>query len=604
MQSYQPFLISNFKTGLDETKEPWALPVDAFSSITNGYIYQGAINKRKGYRGFGRFVNATTEAVDTGDGVQTDFTGSLTNTPIRENDVSFSLTTASGSETLTDKATSGILSSATSSGTIDYDNGDFSICLADASISGTSISGAYDYYPENPIVGIYNYYTDAGGQELLMMDTKRINKYNIVTELLEDISSGSNIWDGEENSYIHGANFKDKFYMTNNVDRLKVYDGTTITNIDVLLTASGTNELNACLMVFPYKERLVLLNTNEVSDGNCPKRARWCKADNPTDWTNDAYVDCPSQDWIVSAEFIGDDLVVFFERSVWILKYLANADLPFAWRQVATSEGSYATFSTSAYADELITMGPTNLIGTDGVSNVYTIDDKLPDVALKLNTDKIDYCYSAVLDEIRQTWISYPAIGSDYSNRILVNNYRERNWSIYKIDMNCFGFYSLADDPLWDDFDETWDEIERAWDDKSLQAGYPITLGGDRTGKVWELNYGGKDDTSDIEFELISKRWNPFSTDGMKARLGYVDFLVSVDDNIELSVDFYVNTNSTPYQTKTLSFANSTEEKVWVRLYSGEVGSFHKIRLYHTASNQTLQIHAICLYMRPVGRLI
>ena len=54
--SYAPFLIANYKTGLDREVEPWLLPADAFSTFQNAYLKRGVINKRSGYSLWSTFL--------------------------------------------------------------------------------------------------------------------------------------------------------------------------------------------------------------------------------------------------------------------------------------------------------------------------------------------------------------------------------------------------------------------------------------------------------------------------------------------------------------------------------------------------------------------
>ncbi len=50
---FQPFLISEFKTGINTYLQPWQRPADAFDPLVNAYINRGTINKRAGYSQFG-----------------------------------------------------------------------------------------------------------------------------------------------------------------------------------------------------------------------------------------------------------------------------------------------------------------------------------------------------------------------------------------------------------------------------------------------------------------------------------------------------------------------------------------------------------------------
>ena len=53
MSQIQPYLISEFKTGIDTYLQPWIRPQDAFEPLVNAYVNRGTINKRAGYSQFG-----------------------------------------------------------------------------------------------------------------------------------------------------------------------------------------------------------------------------------------------------------------------------------------------------------------------------------------------------------------------------------------------------------------------------------------------------------------------------------------------------------------------------------------------------------------------
>lgn len=57
--SYTPYLIADYKTGLDTDQAPWLLPQDAFTEIQNGFIRHGIIHKREGFELFGTLAGGT-----------------------------------------------------------------------------------------------------------------------------------------------------------------------------------------------------------------------------------------------------------------------------------------------------------------------------------------------------------------------------------------------------------------------------------------------------------------------------------------------------------------------------------------------------------------
>ena len=49
MKEYQPFAISNFRTGFDEAIEPLLLPRDGYQILKNAHLYRGVLEKIPGY---------------------------------------------------------------------------------------------------------------------------------------------------------------------------------------------------------------------------------------------------------------------------------------------------------------------------------------------------------------------------------------------------------------------------------------------------------------------------------------------------------------------------------------------------------------------------
>ncbi len=590
-QPYKPFEISDFKEGLVENKEPWLKPRDAFSAITNAFIKRGVVKKRLGYTLWHKTIHLieNENIADTTNPVQ----GTLSNIPLREGVAgSLIITDSTGSPQVATDDGAGGFTGDVSAGTIDYTTGVFSVTF-NAGPTGP-ITADYKYHPGLPVMGIESHYTVAGGATLIMFDTKRSMEYDTINDEIDEIGS-ADVWTGSNSQFFWTENWKDRLFVLNNSDVLKSYNGTSWSNVSI--DFGGGAVTMTALMIFVYKDRLVVLRTTEDATV-FPQRARWCSINDPDDWTNDGWVDAPTVDFIITADFLGDDLVVWFERSVWMLKYTGDVTLPFRWEKIVGEEGSFSTFGLTAFSNEQIAIGPTKILSTDKL-DVVDINRKIPDIVLEFNPDAFEFIYSTYLEEEELTFISYPSIGVATPDRMLVLNSDNNSWSIYKMAMHCFGFWAEQADLTWDDIDETWDEIEWSWDDKTKQAGYPITFAGDLTGNVYKLNDGGNDNGSTIEFEVESKKLNPYIKQGLKARLGWIDFLFGTDGDTTLSVEFYLNQETTPYQTLTLTLSG-IDDKVWKRLESGAIGQFHRIIIKHDASGQGVDIHSIVPYFKPV----
>jgi hypothetical protein len=458
--------------------------------------------------------------------------------------------------------------------------------------------------PGNPVMGIYAFLAPFGPQ-LLAFDTKRLNYYDPATNALKD-PVGSDSFTGTDADFFNVCNALAKVYINNNYDRMKEWDGTNLSNVTVDIDGDGANQLNHCLGAEYHKRRLLLFRPTE--DGATHNsRVRWPSV-GTTDYSNDGYVDAATNERIMGWTLLGDDVLVWFQASVWLLRYTGNSNLPFRWERIHGGEGmgTYSPQSVVSLTKRLaMAMGTIAPMGCDGYE-AFRLDQKIPDIMTdEMNLSNLRYCYGTTFHKLSQVLMTYPRAGQTYPDRVLAINYEDKAWSTYGLDVHCFGKFSGEEYLTWDDASLEWDQSGTYWDQRTWVGGYPILLAGDRDGYIWQLHTGNDDNGNDINFELLSGRWNPFIKEGKKAKLGYVDFLVTRNANTTLTVDFYVDQESSAYQSQTLKFTDgsTTKDKIFWRVYSGAMAAFHRIKLSHTQS-YPVEIHAIVPYFRPAGRLV
>lgn len=595
MAGFTPYLVGNLKLGMELGVQPWLLPQDAYTKLENCYTYRGVLRKRLGRQLFSTLTHQVTdEAVGV---LGTDhYTGTLSELPVLAGTAVFT----DGTLEATDDGAGEFTGDAT--GTIDYTTGDYDITFSGN--TSDAVVASYEFSVTLPIVGIEPYHdSDTGVSELIAVNTRRAAFYDETESRFLPIGD-ADIWTGTGANIVWGANYQKRLFLTNNLDRVQSYDGTDITPLLMDIDGDATNEVDTCLLLFHYKERLVALRTKE--DGVFyPQRARWCVAGDPDDWSNDGFVDCPTHESIVCADFIKDDLVVFFQQSTWRLRYTGDADLPFRWESILGYGGSFGTFSGFVYESKFGAVGETSMTETDGIE-VYSVDNQIPDAVSGIDMSLFDRVYAIPISELRQVLISYPTVGATSNDRTWVYNYQDKSWSEYDFGFNCFGYYKLgASGVLLDSIEDIVETLDYSFDDSTMQAGYPATLAGDLTGSVWLINSTGADDGEPIALDIQSGRWNPFIAQGRRARLGWVDLFVTNDPDIEVTVDFYVDHDASPHLSQTVqcgaSEPDSADGKVWVRVFVDAVGDFHKMRIRHTASNQRFELHAVNTWFKPAG---
>ena len=406
-------------------------------------------------------------------------------------------------------------------------------------------------------------------------------------------------------------------YIANNKDPIQIYNGTHLRqlSIDIGLDAAraGVNDVNSALLVIVFKGRIVIFCTNENGSDHF-QRARWSTIKDPFSWLTSNFKDAPTSDSIKSIDFIGEELYVWFERSVFRFTSTGDSADPFEWERVSNVDGTVAQMSLVTKDDRQYALGVSRLQVSNG-RDILQADKKIPDFTLDWNQDSLPFSNGVLLDEERQIFISYassdalsddadqPDDGNVYPDSILVLNYEDFGFATYGLPINTFGFSSIESDLVWDDISDAWEDIDFSWNAGQAKSGFPTTLFGNHLGKIFQMNFGGSDDGSAIEFNAIGGQWNPYVKEGHKAKLGYIDFLVDVDASVTFDVKSFLNTDGTQFQTKTITCdsLNGSDDIVWKRMDVYAVANFHRIEITNNASSNRPRIHAIVPYFEDVG---
>lgn len=298
-----------------------------------------------------------------------------------------------------------------------------------------------------------------------------------------------------------------------NGDGLRYYDSVTWNNANPAVNT--TTIVMGCLMVIPYKGRLVLLNTLEGNTAgaavNFPQRARWSQNGTPLDFSNGwrddivgrgGFIDAPTGEQIVGCGFIKDQLIVYFERSTWVLAYTGNEVLPFIWQRINSELGCESTFSSTLFDNRILAMGNIGVHAANG-NTVARIDDDDPDVVFEIqNQNKGPERVYAIRDYFKElVYFTYPYLpGSTispsdfkYPNRILVYNYRNDTFSFFDDCFTCFGYYQNPNGLTWATLPYgSWAAWNSPWDSGSSQALFPQVIAGNQQGYVFEFMDMGK----------------------------------------------------------------------------------------------------------------
>lgn len=590
MQKYQPFLIAPFKTGLDTDEQPWLLPQDAFANIENGHIHHGMVEKRSGYRFLGDMVHGRPITAAT-----------------NANPAVFTVASAAG------LADGQIVSlSYLSGGTWSTLNAlkytvtglagaNFSLLdSTGTAVDGTTLgayaasSGRLGTFEGLRIMGIFRYIAADGTRVLLISDTQRVAIYNAAANLFEPLDlrdpaaglhTDSDVWASTDLDYIWAANWQhagsvNRVYFTNGkaavagapgTDGIVYYDASAAEVNQFQPALNATDTLYGSKLLFSIRQRLVCLYTfefNGASTESFPQRARWCAAQNPSNWNDTTpgggdFVDAPTGDHIISARALQDQLIVTFTDSVWTLRPLSNPALPFRWDKINDFRACDGKMASVGYDRTVVSLGQRGIIGTDGVQS-RRVDDRIQDFTDDdINDDEFGKVFCARSYQNTRTWFLYPREESDDANAALIFDDDSGAFSKYVfarevggsvVDLNALGYGSVSADYAAEDFTEA-NGLNIAAEDLNEETALSffwskdaeIFLGGDRAGAVHVLETEGSDNGTSIAFLLDGAGWNPYQEQGVEAQLGYVDFYCDSDQRTKLAVEFSKNDSETPY---------------------------------------------------------
>ncbi len=234
--AYQPYLIANFATGIDKQLQPWLSPDDAQQQMFDGYVYLGTMSKREGYNYFAtgqvgsipycesRIVgHINTEQARTSGGVLVTGNGTagpyllrIQNLPLRRGSVAI---TAGAQSALDDGLGAFVTTPSGGTGTVNYTTGDVSITFANAVANLVQLTVTYDWHPGLPVMMMATFVTANNTKELIVADTKRINRYNTSTRRLdyigraEAISGITTANPGVVTAISHGLTTGDKVFI-------------------------------------------------------------------------------------------------------------------------------------------------------------------------------------------------------------------------------------------------------------------------------------------------------------------------------------------------------------------------------------------------------
>lgn len=537
------FLIAPINSGLQTDLKPWQIIDDAFSDMQNAYIFRGRVKKRFGSVWMG------TSQLNTRFRVQVGTIGGPTS-PVPGSIFQIGQMFSAGTQLFTViQVGNPAAMLATGPGT-----GTFSTTTGAFALAGTGLGGGTPiyWYPGEPVMGLTQY--DSGNindHPSYGFDTQFA--YVFINGAWA--RSGTAIWHGTNANYYWAINWQGSttdaatppvMFVTNfnatvgtgpypaaTDDPIWTFDGATWTPhpgssaagfffLPVPAAAQPRVQgqfIQTAKIIVAFKDRLLLLYTIENDNSNYamipgtgvttsfPNRCRYSINGSPfalNAWYEQnsedsagnigagaGYIDATTEESIVSAEFIKDRLIVYFERSTWEIVYTGNEISPFIWQKLNTELGSQSTFSTIPFDKDVLTIGNTGVHACNGI-NVTRIDNKIPNHVFdffetKNNATLRTYGIRDYYNEmVYWAYCENNLVATQtFPNQILSYNYKAGAWSVYDDTVTVFGYFEQGQDLTWaGSAPLTWINFPSTWSSSFVNANQRQILIGTPEGYV------------------------------------------------------------------------------------------------------------------------
>lgn len=545
--SLQPILIGAYSSGLQTDKKPFLLIDSAFQELTNAFVWRERVKKRDGIKLVGRLRRVlTSQAQANADGtsnydiadILTSFRANEPNAELEKESVVIRVDPGGGNETeFTDQGdgtfsrTSGTAYDVDPGTYIDYISGAIHIewDAAGTPANGITVEADFNYYPALPCMGIsLREVATINVEETVLFDT--IYSYTYDGNDFNDISSTT--WSGSDSDFFWTTNYRGStgdvrlFFATNfsvsTSDPIRYYNGTSWTALTPIIADSGGGSEDSMFqarILIPYYGRLLSLNTWEGTTAggfggatNFFNRCRFSQIGDPTAsdaWESDVFgkggfIDAPTNESIVSAQFYKDTLIVFFEKSTWALQYVGEYGLPFVWERISSDLGSESTFSTVPFDQGVLAVGDKGIVSSTA-NQTQRIDEQIPDAVFNFrNQENGKERIQGIRDfqkEIVYWSYSDGGIRNKFPNRVLLYNYRNNTWAIFRDNVTAFGQLTTFTGISWDT-DTSWDDPV-SWD-TIYQGEFPTIIAGNQQGYVHWYQYPADfESTSDSSVNAI-----------------------------------------------------------------------------------------------------
>lgn len=498
---------------------------------------------------------------------------------------------------------------------------------------GTPVTVDYTYFEPEPVMGLFKL-IQTGTENLLLLTRKRVHRWDGTAFVDLDPTSADQFTGGDTDFFIatqsrEEATGDEILIVCNGVDpQIKINPsgvagsrvlvaGTTghpsVTTGHPVVDFDGNvisaSEVQIARHVIEHQESVVYLDIDEATPGRLRRRVRWTQPAQYETLREFDFADAPTDDVPVGMIEWRDEIWVFFQRNIFLLRNTGNPapGQLFEWIRRDAEAGTVAPRSL------IKTRGAVFHLDKTGLHRFNALNASRVDEILGNYTDQIDpnRAFISVATRVRdrqQIWLAHADVGALDPDRVLVISREFGQFTQWRIENAlCFTEFEQSNTPLVDEIFDIVDDVDTIVDSTALVAGFPITLIGRRDGAVLSFPAPVASDhrDADIVWRVEFAGLNPFLAQGQsqKARLTLLQLYLDAITGETLEISLFRDSSSTPYFTTELDIspdAAGTGTKIWRTIEVNETATLHDIRIDNT-SKRAMAIDAIVPHFKPDG---
>jgi len=423
------------------------------------------------------------------------------------------------------------------------------------------------------ISGIDQYVTSSGEIQLICVTTcdpdngvnsAGIYKYDDTTRDFIDLTGTTITWDPDPEDLPFFEQFQGYLVIVNGKNNPVVYqeDWSEVQQFGVNFSITGVS----CIpkYVCAFKQFLFFAHTTEGGT-TYRSRVRWCEPADITSWPSENYLDLDADDGteITGIELLGDYIVVFKERKIFVLTYRSGS-MVFEPTLVIDGRGCIAPASLTSIYNDLIFFSDDGIYSFDGGGNLEEISSKIKPLVLQVNPMRKRYVQSAPNEELDQLWFAVSFLDSPVNDKVFVYNFTnpdEECWSVYDMEVATLGFYYRYSSLRWDELDNAIDDYSITYDDYYALEGAPQLLITDYDGNVYD--HEGTTDSGSVFVSKWQSKYFDFGAPQLNKRLTRLIFRVKKEENASIVFKLYKDFDEENPSSYTLPLYSS--------IYDGEI---------------------------------